>query len=272
VTASITLVTFGDGSKHWQDAAKRLAKTSEKSGYFSSVEVWDLNKIKSAQPDFWNEHSQLLSSSVRGFGYWLWKPLIILETLKAAEPNHLVVYLDAGCHINYSTLESRKRFQYYCDLANTYGGLAFQLNDQREIWWNKMDTVNRVGAALPDLNTNQLVAGISVFKKNSRTLQLVEEWLEISTEQNYRFLDDSPSKAMNSENFKGHRHDQSIWSLLVKKSGFAILPDETYFGGSWKDKASYYPFWATRNSTGFANTSGSLFLKIVRKLLRTIRN
>lgn len=51
--------------------------------------------------------------------------------------------------------------------------------------------------------------------KNDFTINLVEEYLEYA--QDERIITDLESQNKNYEEFKDHRHDQSIWSLLCKK-------------------------------------------------------
>lgn len=265
-------MTFADGAQHWRDASKRLSANAMQSGLFADVDVWDLNRIKEELPDFWQQHNAILRKEVRGFGYWLWKPLIIKRSFNSLHSeSDLIVYLDSGCTVNFNTIESRRRFDVYCKLARENGGLAFQLRDQPEAHWNKMDTVLRVSPNLVGLDSNQLVAGISILRNSSNTLDLIQKWLDVALEEKYRYIDDSISESTNFPGFRSHRHDQAIWSLLVKQSDFAILPDETFFGGNWDGEALGYPLWATRNSTGLNKPSNKFIYKLIRKLLRFLR-
>ena len=45
--------------------------------------------------DFYLENKIILDKT-RGNGYWLWKPFIILETLKKMDDNDVLLYLDSG--------------------------------------------------------------------------------------------------------------------------------------------------------------------------------
>jgi hypothetical protein len=268
----VVLVTFADGSKHWADASRRLSKNALSSGLFSSAEVWNLERIQRDAPDFWNKHEGILNRETRGFGYWLWKPFVILETLKRiGEHCDVLVYLDAGCSVNITTDEARERFKEYCQLTLESGGLAFQIHDQKELWWNKMDTVLKVAEDESILDSNQLVGGISMFTNVLESRKLLQRWLELGESESYHLIDDTPSRTPNDPSFIAHRHDQSVWSLLVKQSQFTILEDETYFGGSWSGDARQFPLWATRNSTGLAKGSDSIAVRVMRKIARMVR-
>ena len=45
--------------------------------------------------------------------------------------------------------------------------------------------------------------------------------------------------------FVAHRHDQSIYSVVVNNYGSIKISDETYFS-DWENKGKSYPFWAKR--------------------------
>ncbi len=81
------------------------------------------------------------------------------------------------------------------------------------------------------LATPQIAGGIQVLRKCQHSLDVTREWLNLATE-NYHWIDDSPSHLPNHPDFREHRHDQSIISLLVKNRGALIIPDETYPPGT----------------------------------------
>ena len=67
-----------------------------------------------------------------------------------------------------------------------------------------------------------------------------------------RLIDDTPSEVAELPEFIEHRHDQSIFSLLVKQSNqHAIIPDETEWFGDWIGMGDKYPIWATRHRSIF---------------------
>jgi hypothetical protein len=69
---------------------------------------------------------------------------------------------------------------------------------------------------------------------------------------NYTLLDDTPSIKPNDLEFKEHRHDQSLLSVLLKttRPDAVVLPhDETWeiFNGNFDSaEALKYPIWAKR--------------------------
>lgn len=64
-------------------------------------------------------------------------------------------------------------------------------------------------------NSSQREATYIWIIKNEFTVSLINEYLEYA--QDERIITDLPSSSPNHSEFKDHRHDQSIWSLLCKK-------------------------------------------------------
>ena len=50
------------------------------------------------------------------------------------------------------------------------------------------------------------------------TTEFLTDWYSIAC--NYHFVDDSPSIHPNDPSFREHRHDQSIFSLLIKSDKY----------------------------------------------------
>ena len=68
----------------------------------------------------------------------------------------------------------------------------------------------------------------------------------------YSALEDSPElftdqmDELNQDSaFIDHRHDQSVFSIIRKKFGSMVMPDETYFLDFVRE-GQLYPLWATR--------------------------
>jgi alpha-mannosidase len=82
---------------------------------------------------------------------------------------------------------------------------------------------------------------VILFKKNNHSIHLISEWYQTCC--NYELINDKLEDESNL--FKDHRHDQSVFSMLVHKYGSIVLPDETYFYPNWED-GKLYPFLARR--------------------------
>ena len=58
-------------------------------------------------------------------------------------------------------------------------------------------------------------------------------------------IDDSPSPQGEHPEFLGHRHDQSIFTLLAYERHVLHIPDETWFDAAWDDSRRF-PIHARR--------------------------
>lgn len=218
--------------------------------------------------DFQKEFSDVLNSETRGFGYWVWKPQVILQVLSQLSDGDILHYVDVGCHLN---IFGRERLLQYFEIASQseLGILAFQarrpeapmLDDGRRIpkWidreWTKGDLIDyfNVRDNSDILDTPTIQSGTFFIKKNEATVKFVSKWLQ-TYRDDFSFADDSPSKSENFPNFKEHRHDQAIFSVMAKiekastisASEFWYPIDEKFSRGDWNYLANF-PIHARRD-------------------------
>src|ERR1035437_10409977 len=86
----------------------RIKQQAINSNFFDEVRVMD---ELSLEPEI----LKYCTDNQRGFGYWIWKPILIKKTLLDIDYNDIIVYADAGCTINSNAVS---RFQEYVDLLN----------------------------------------------------------------------------------------------------------------------------------------------------------
>lgn len=187
----------------------------------TAMEVGEIDKIISYSPedinkDFSRRYKRILKA-YRGSGYWLWKPYFIKKTLEQIEAEDVLVYADAATFFVHS-------IDPLIDVLNEtkQGALIFgNLFIEKE--WTKRDAFILMDCDAPQYaNTNQAVGGFSLWRKTAFSMQIVDEWLNYA--QDERIITDIPNRCgkPNYPNFKQHRHDQSIISLLAKKHQLAI--------------------------------------------------
>ena len=206
---------------------------------FEKIFAWDERNLDRS---FWYAHKDFIKNNRRGFGYWIWKPQAVLQVLKQIPEGSCLVYADAGCRLN---IEGKKRLLEYKEMAEDHKGLkmvAHRLygNAGDILMWNKMDLLG-----LFENHKNAFICAAAAFVciNTPATRNFVKAWLEICLRDNYHFVDDSPSVLPNHKKFRGHRHDQSIYSLLVYKHNAKIIDDETYppppQNSDWNTMAKY---------------------------------
>lgn len=169
-----------------------------------SYNIYDIDK------QFFEKNKQILTAQ-RGAGYWLWKPYFINKTLEKMSAGDLLVYSDSG-----SFYQSSPQPLFDLILKDPNGVLSFELKGLIENVYTKRDTFVLMGLDEPKYTeSSQREATYIWLIKNDFTVNLVKEYLEFA--QNEKIITDFPSENKNHDDFKDHRHDQSIWSLLCKK-------------------------------------------------------
>lgn len=164
----------------------------------------------------------------RGAGYWIWKPYILLDALDKINNGDIIMYSDSGCHFIHSMDPVFKRLE---ESKNSL--LSFNLS-QIEKEWNKRDCFIHLNCDVPKYtDTKQIMSTFLLCKKNEFTYHIVNEWQNMMSI--FHMVADefiSPSKNKNYPNFKEHRHDQSVLSLICKKNNVSFMEDITEWGNA----------------------------------------
>ena len=260
------LTYFGDNN--FSLGKNRIRKQAENFEVFNSIQEFGESDLEDNL--FWEQYAKPMMGPRIGmpgryYGYYACKPYFILKALENIPENDVLLYIDSGCELNKNGLEKLK--QYYEECLETEG--VFFTLDLPEIQWTKMDTYRHIMEDSDEyLMTRQVISGIFFLKNTSMIRELVQKWIDICVEDDGKYLDDSPSILPNDDIFRENRHDQSIWSLLLKKKAethdFTFHEDDTYetvwnaAGTSgvpvgqqqakiWNTYGREYPIWATSN-------------------------
>jgi len=245
------IITFGDGSNELRSALNRFEHQASETGWFKKVQVFNFNKLKKLDIEWYSKHIDFIASNHRGAGYWIWKPFIISRYLKLIPKNQFLVYADLGYEIN---KRGTKRFENYLEISNEKNLMAWEIQDQTVGKWTKGDALNYFNFSSNDEITNHLQYefGLQVIKNTRESQNFYDELTIETTDLNYTLVNDESSIAKNPMEFIEHRHDQSIACLSAKKKNFGyFLPHESYFPQYWKKgiHPSGMPFATFRNKT-----------------------
>jgi len=200
-------INYAGGGKY-QQAQKFGAETAIQAGFDDAI-LYGPNDID----EEFKEKNKYILSNVKGAGYWLWKPYIIKKTLDLMEDGDLLFYSDSGSYF-------RKSLQPLVDLLLKEPSmiLSFELKGLLEKHYTKRDTFVLMDLDTPEYTeSSQREATYIMLIKTRITMHIIEEYLKYA--QDARIITDDPNTQYkpNYEGFEGHRHDQSIWSLLMKK-------------------------------------------------------
>ena len=247
-------VSFGSGRRGYKPTLQRLRKEIERLDPNARVWLFDGGKIAQEIDGLDQSFSDFARSNPRGFGFWVWKPWVVLEVMKKAQEGDIVFFLDAGCTVHTSP-KSKLRYQGYIRHIKEYGNLFFQLQF-RENNWTKREVVEHFQLEEQHKLSGQIFSGGHGHLVNASSHRIIEEWLEACTLDSGRLVRDVFSTLHEDDRFIEHRHDQSVLSCLVKREGLTVVPDETFHHPRWNRDGDAFPFWATRKISGLPSWMG----------------
>lgn len=231
---AVWFFTYGDDN--FKDSKNRIKKEAEESHFFDKIFVFGPQHLDKE----FIEKTKPYILSVKGGGFWLWQSYFLKHIFSQMNDGDYCFYVDAGCTINSS---GKKRFFEYLKMLDSTetGCVAFCMKDLKEYPWtnNLIVSVDNLyeyqwtnGATLEYFNSDdsiknsfQLVAGISMFKKNELSCNLIDEYYKIAISRPDLFSDDH-NNGYNVPGFKDHRHNQSVFSILRKKYNVLQVKDE----------------------------------------------
>jgi len=214
----IWAITYGD--EKYRRAKKLNCKTAKRYG---------ADKVIAYGPEDIDEDfktkNDLIWNKIRGGGYWIWKPYIILKTLKELSEGDYLIYTDAG-----AIYVDRISKLIKCMEKEKQDIMAFSLK-AKERAWTKRDTFLLLGCDESTYTDSmQILGGYILLKKTKFVEKFLKEWLFWL--QDVRVITDQPN-CLGKDNypeFIEHRHDQSVFSLLCKKYGIKPFRDPSQFG------------------------------------------
>ena len=221
----VHFITFGDTKSRYNNSRIRIVKEAEDMNFFDTITGYTENSPE--LKNFFEEHKDFISKNKRGYGYWIWKFKIVLETFNKINTNDVVVYLDSGCVLN---KEGLPRLKEYIELATLNDLVAFKLPESyKEYIWTKGDVLKKLDCDKDCYDTNQISCTSFMVRKCPRMLNFFTTLLEYAISNNYNLVNDSVSISPNIKGFIENRHDQSLYSVLIKKmlkNKIALLENE----------------------------------------------
>jgi len=207
----LIFITFGGGGQNYYEAANRVTNEVKELNLFNDYITYTDKYLKN-DTQFWNTHASFIENNKRGYGYWLWKPYIIMKTLNVMNKGDVLLYLDGGCEVFKGDMNSLIEKCIKNDILYTLTGTL-------EKEYTKTDLLIEMKLNNNIIKDSQQYQASAIFlKKNEKIMRFVKEWYMLCC--NYHLIDDSKSIKNNDSTFIEHRHDQSVFSLLIKKYNY----------------------------------------------------
>lgn len=158
---------------------------------------------KHIDAEYYATHKNILNQN-RGAGYWLWKPYFIMKTLNIMEEGDILVYVD-------SSGVFRTGIYDLIDLAKQKDFIVFPNFHTNRGYVKKIVIDKMVNRDDSYLDKTHLDGSIVLIKNNAQNREIVAQWLKYCEDE--ELLTDIPSTKEYSD-FKDHRHDQAILSIM----------------------------------------------------------
>jgi hypothetical protein len=259
--SAVTVVSFADLSH--RKGLRRLSRQVRSFGFSRPARLLTERDLP---PSFVQIAATKWGKLERGFGYFFWKPQVILQELSRLQPGETMLYLDAGCHLNPL---GKKRMEDYLRWTSRSdsGILAFQyrpsadskLGHDSEFYTDRQYSKRLVRnyLSISDdcaavLDSGQVASGIIFIRKTEAAVETVTLWRDAFID-NPSLFDDSTQTQQEDPGFVESRHDQSVWSILLKtRGGDTVSAFERWvprYSGCKQDwnLLSDYPIWAKRD-------------------------
>jgi hypothetical protein len=172
----------------------------------------------------------------RGFGFWVWKPFLILQHLRnAMKSDDVLMYCDSQIVLVADPWPLLELCQRQGGVLLFHQKAAGHVNRR----FTRRDCFRVMGCdAPPYWDGPHLQGAISVWSATPLAIELAEEWYRWCSDP--RAVSDLPSAGGEFAGFADHRHDQSIISLLAIRRGLRTYPDPTQFGNGYQEKERGY--------------------------------
>lgn len=194
---------------------------------FDEIKIYNENDL----PDDVRQNIQNIIDKYgwKGYGFWKWKPYIILNELNKLNDNDILVHLDSHCTLD----KIEDKLDEYFNLLQTLDkplltGYCFCANDLQytsKPLINYVENTLNYKYSLEELKNKQIEAGVLFMRKNKFIVDLIKLWDKILNEGFEYVTDSYNDKSLNYEEFKENRHDQSVLSLLCKYYNISVFED-----------------------------------------------
>jgi len=222
-------VLINYANSKYESSQKLNSKTGLETGGFDEVISYS---PKDLDKEFFEQNKKILSQK-KGNGYWLWKPYFIKKTLERLNSEDFLFYCDAGAYFVDSIDPLIKlSLEYKQDI------IPFELIKDESAWTKRDAFILMDCNKASYVNTRQRLSGYNLWRKSSFTMDFLSEFLEYAKDERIITDIDNQCGQPNYPDFKEHRQDQSIFSLLTKKYGLKSFRDPSQWG---IDEKKNYP-------------------------------
>jgi hypothetical protein len=229
-------ITFSGDRYHIQ--ASNIVKRAPLMGA-ERVLIYDDIWLHRCRPQFCEQNRwffDLKQIPMRGAGWYIWKPYIILDALNRVAVGDYILYTDGDTY-------PIRDFSMLFPLCNSQGGImVFDCVGQDHQKWCKRDCFIVMGMDEPRWRFVPHVCGrfLVIQKGSDRARQFIEDWLKWVCVPDANTV--LPSHlAPEYPEYVEHRSDQSVLTNLAHKYELRLFREACSFGNSSDKDKNLYP-------------------------------
>lgn len=216
----IIAINYADGG--FKKAQRLNSKTAKRWGADKVIEYGPAD----IDEEFREKNREILGAK-KGNGYYLWKPYFLNKAYKELDDGDYLIYTDAG-----SIYVNRIQNLIDCMEREQQEIMVFSLEQgMLERKYAKRDAFVLMDCDTPKYtDTPQSIGGYVILKKAPFVEKFLQEDLEYAQDPRIISEIENTQGLPNYEDFIAHRHDQAVWSLMVKKHKLKRFRDPSQFG------------------------------------------
>lgn len=229
----IYLVTFAQGEV-FENSQKNLDKTLE----IANIDIhikWGYDKIK--ETSFYQNNKKLLDIEL-GYGYWSWKPYIILEQLTKINEDDMLIYMDAS---RYETDGFKNSCLGVIDFMKKNNidllpGFETNYKNYQMIKNSCLDFFNLNNEEFK--NINNIFTSPMFLKKTDFNINFLNEWMvNCLIEENVSYQD------LSNIGGKVHIYDQAVLNCLLYKYNIKYFRSDTFDENEFRKYTYYFEYY-----------------------------
>ena len=203
----VYLVSYADGKEVFFQNQLGLAQSALGRGV-----DFTLNYRRSLlEPNFVRENKYILDKKA-GAGYWLWKPWIILDAMKKAPENAIIIYSDGGNVIKNSLAPLIELANQHPIVLSYYENPIYGTPRERV----KREVFIQLGCDKAQCHDGfHIWTGFLIVRNVPEARAFIEQWLSYAKSPN--LLMEGPSSKPELNGFSHHQHDQAILTVLYNR-------------------------------------------------------
>ena len=171
----IHFCTFGN-MPQYSRSIEELVNEARISKYFDTITVYTQYNLPNIE-----NHRKFIESNPRGYGYWIWKPILLLDMLSKVNDNDIIIYADAGNGISTSD-NAKKNFKLWINTVTNVEPfrLSFQTPHLEKSYtkYCLFEIMNCTDSRYTE--SGQYAANIQIYKKTCENVDFINEYYCIS--------------------------------------------------------------------------------------------